>query len=304
MPVKIDQLPASDAGLFALVILLRFHGLGVDAGQVRQRFGKKIVGVKQMVRCARDLGLRTRVRVTKWDLLSKIPLPGIAALRDGGFVILGKVAGDTVLVQHPTSSSQLQTITRAQFEAIWNGRLVVMTRRSSPSYFAERLVRKFAEISETIRSLVQRGSTFLTRLWPRGVESSIDISTEVIAHEAKAADDSGLAALVMLLRIHGIGADPEQIRHRCGMVTVGVNQMLRCAKELGLKARISTTSWERLSATPLPGIAALRDGGFLILGKVADEAILVQLPSSPKPEAMTRAQLEAIWDGRLVLMAR
>ena len=80
--------------------------------------------------------------------------------------------------------------------------------------------------------------------------------------------------------------------------------MLRCAKEFGLKARVSTTSWERLSGTPLPGIAALRDGGFLILGKVADDKVLVQYPASPRPEALTRQQFESMWDGRLVLMTR
>ena len=80
--------------------------------------------------------------------------------------------------------------------------------------------------------------------------------------------------------------------------------MLRCAKEFGLKARAPTTNWERLATTPLPGIAALRDGGFLILGKVADDKVLVQQPLSPRPEAMTRAQFESVWDGRLVLMAR
>src|SRR4051812_31959685 len=159
---------------------------------------------------------------------------------------------------------------------------------------------------ENFGSLAQRTRSFLTRLLsPRGaVESVVDPAAGNVGCEAKPADDSGLAALVMLLRIHSIGADPEQIRHRCGMASIGINQMLRCAKELGLKARISSTNWERLSATPLPGIAVLRDGGFLILGKVAEDAILVQQPSSPKPEAMTRAQLEAIWDGRLVLMAR
>ena len=64
--------------------------------------------------------------------------------------------------------------------------------------------------------------------------------------------------------------------------------MLRCAKELGLKARAPTTSWNRLASTPLPGIAALRDGGFLLLGKVADDKALIQHPSSPRPEAMRR----------------
>src|SRR4029077_18968627 len=62
--------------------------------------------------------------------------------------------------------------------------------------------------------------------------------------------------------------------------------------------------WDRLTSTPLPGIAALRDGGFLILGKAAEDKVLVQHPSSSKPEAMTRAEFEAVWDGRLVLMAR
>src|ERR1700692_1704055 len=80
--------------------------------------------------------------------------------------------------------------------------------------------------------------------------------------------DQGLAALVILLRINGIGADPDQIRPRFGGATIGIPEMLRCAKEFGLKARLCKTTWARLSRTPLPAIAALRDGRFLILVKV------------------------------------
>ena len=116
--------------------------------------------------------------------------------------------------------------------------------------------------------------------------------------------DSGLVSLVILLRCHGIGAEAEQIRHRCGTPTIGVTEMLRCAKELGLKARARKTSWDRLVNTPLPGIAVLRDGGFLVLGKSSEDKVLVQRPNTPRPELMTRAAFEAIWDGRLVLMAR
>jgi subfamily B ATP-binding cassette protein HlyB/CyaB len=116
--------------------------------------------------------------------------------------------------------------------------------------------------------------------------------------------DPGLDVLVTLLRFHGIGADREQIRHRMGTATVGVPEMLRCAKELGLKARVSATTWTRLAKTPLPGIAILRDGGFLLLGKVGDDKVLVQAPLSPRPALMTREEFEAVWDGRLVLMAR
>ncbi len=117
------------------------------------------------------------------------------------------------------------------------------------------------------------------------------------------ADDPGLAALVMLLRFQGVAADPEQIRHRFGRA-IGVPEMLRCAKDFDLKARSTKTTWERLTNTPLPGIASLRDGGFLIVGKVSDDKAIVQGPLSPRPELMTQSEFEAVWDGTLVLMTR
>jgi ATP-binding cassette, subfamily B, bacterial HlyB/CyaB len=116
--------------------------------------------------------------------------------------------------------------------------------------------------------------------------------------------DPGLAALVMLLGFHGLGADPDQIRHRFGGRPIGIAEILRCAKELGLKARSRVTSWERLASAPLPGIVTLRDGGFLLLAKVGDDKALVQSPLSPRPTMMTRAEFEAVWDSRLVLMTR
>jgi subfamily B ATP-binding cassette protein HlyB/CyaB len=118
------------------------------------------------------------------------------------------------------------------------------------------------------------------------------------------AADPGLITLVTALRFNGIGADPDQIRHRLGGVSVGISEMLRVAKEVGLKARACRTEWSRLPNTPLPAIAALKDGSFLFLGKVGDDKALIQSPSSPRPALMTRAEFEAVWDGRLVLMTR
>ena len=118
-----------------------------------------------------------------------------------------------------------------------------------------------------------------------------------MAAENGNAMDPGLVALVILLRCQGIAAEAEQYRHKCGTRTIGVPEMLRCAKELGLKARAPKTKWERLANTPLPGIAVLRDGGFIILGKVADDKVLVQRPSSPRPggPAVRRAARPARW---------
>ena len=62
MLARADQRRAGDAGLFALVVLLRFLGFKVYVDRIRERFGKKLIGPKQMVRCAKELGLRARVQ--------------------------------------------------------------------------------------------------------------------------------------------------------------------------------------------------------------------------------------------------
>src|ERR1041385_3295301 len=116
--------------------------------------------------------------------------------------------------------------------------------------------------------------------------------------------DQGLAALVMLLRFHGVGADPGQIRHRFAAKAIGTAEMLRCAKDLGLKARVATSKWDRLGKTPMPTMAALKGGRVLILGKVGDDKALVQWPGQARPSMMSRDEFEAVWDGQLVLMVR
>jgi ATP-binding cassette, subfamily B, bacterial HlyB/CyaB len=114
----------------------------------------------------------------------------------------------------------------------------------------------------------------------------------------------GLEALVTLLHLQGVAADAGQIRHRLGTDKIGAPELLRCAKDLGLKARAYRTDWSRLARTPLPAIALLRDGGFMVLAKASDDKVLVQSPRSPRPALMSRDELLAVWDGELILMAR
>jgi ATP-binding cassette, subfamily B, bacterial HlyB/CyaB len=53
--------------------------------------------------------------------------------------------------------------------------------------------------------------------------------------------DPGLEALVTLLHVQGVAADRGQLRHRLGTDKIGAAEMLRCAKDLGLKARAYRT---------------------------------------------------------------
>jgi len=293
MSVVSDNLKTIDPGLIALNLLLRLHGVTAEVGRLRQRCGAAPISPTQMLRCAKKFGLNAVKRRTNWQGLATRQLPAIATLRDGGFLVIGRVTEEGAVVIRPPSRNA-ELMTQAEFEAIWDGQLVAVERRASWSDRAGRFFNIFTGIFtrtlESVRSLVGSGGDSLPP------ESATTDQTK--------SDESGLGALVLLLRIHGIGVEAGQIRHRCGTATIGVTEMLRYAKELGLKARSSTTKWERLAATPLPGIAALRDGRFLILGKATEDKVLVQHPSSPKPEAMTRAEFEAVWDGRIVLMAR
>lgn len=80
--------------------------------------------------------------------------------------------------------------------------------------------------------------------------------------------------------------------------------MLSCARAFGLKARAVLSSWRKLSGTPLPAIAARRDGTFVILAKAAGDLTLVRDPVSGQPLQVEREAFEAQWSGRLVLVAR
>ena len=115
---------------------------------------------------------------------------------------------------------------------------------------------------------------------------------------------TSVEALVLLLRFLEIAADPAQIRHQYAVAKFGSSEILRCAKDLKLRARALTTDWGRLSKTPLPALAECRDGEFVVLARISDEKALIQDPQVGPPQLISRAEFEAVWGGRLVLMTR
>lgn len=304
MAIQNGNADTAELGLRALALFLRLHGVNADPDKIRDLCGSRAVGIRAMLRCAGELGLKAGAWTTDWTRLARIRLPGIAALQDGGFLLLGKIDGDEALVLHP-SSSHPKRITRAEFEAIWNGRLI----SAEPRHAGRRALDLLAGLSVRARNLTRqlRGNLMqYVREIPTFVRWSGRTSgaAEASAIEQGGDDGSGAMALAVMLRCHGIAADPDQIRHRIGTDRLGVTEIIRCARNFGLKARLQRTDWKRLAVTPLPGIAVLRDGGFLVLGKTVDDKLLVQRPLLPQPQMMSQAEFEAIWDGDIILMTR
>src|SRR5215207_4869901 len=112
-------------------------------------------------------------------------------------------------------------------------------------------------------------------------------------------DDSGLVVLELLLRLIGVGIEPGQLRRDLAC-PVDVKEMVRYSRKAGLAARYSKLTWKKLASGPLPAIATLRNGNYLLLGKVADDTAIVLAPHAERPVFMARGEFEAVWDGRLV----
>ncbi|PKU24234.1 type I secretion system permease/ATPase [Telmatospirillum siberiense] len=121
--------------------------------------------------------------------------------------------------------------------------------------------------------------------------------------------DTGLSCLVLLLRYFNIAADPAQIRHDYGKTDglLEAGDLIRCAKRAGALARLAVSRWERLGRAPLPAIAVLNDGSFIVFARFVTntdkgDRILIQDPRFPTPELKERDEICADWNGQLIYL--
>jgi len=123
--------------------------------------------------------------------------------------------------------------------------------------------------------------------------------------EPRPAEDTGAAGLAFVLNLLGVPADAEKIRHALGSAAhFGEADLLRAARAYPVKARAIDSRWDRLARISFPALAHLSDGTWLVLGRVGDDKVMAQSPLSARPEILTRADFEARWGGRLVLLTR
>jgi subfamily B ATP-binding cassette protein HlyB/CyaB len=118
------------------------------------------------------------------------------------------------------------------------------------------------------------------------------------------ATDSGAEAFAFLLQLVGLPANAAEILHQSGKPAMDETDLLRAAKAYPVKARAISTTLERLETTPLPCLAMLRNGGWLVVGKAAEGKILVQDPRAAGAEILTNQAFAERWAGRLILLAR
>jgi subfamily B ATP-binding cassette protein HlyB/CyaB len=131
----------------------------------------------------------------------------------------------------------------------------------------------------------------------------MDEGSEIAAPQASVMD-TGALSLAFLLQLLGVPADARVILHASGAVEMSETDLLRAAKRFPVKARAVKTTASALANAPMPALALMRDGRWLVMGKVADAAVLVYDLRASGPQTMPRAAFEAEWSGRILLMTR
>ena len=119
-----------ESGPRALSILLAFHQIAVEAGQLRHELGHgDPLSSADIVRLARRReGVRAKHVTVAPGRLSRQPLPALAHGPKGWFLI-GRLLDDGVLIQRP--GERVEKVDRAGLDAIWAGELILITTRES-----------------------------------------------------------------------------------------------------------------------------------------------------------------------------
>jgi subfamily B ATP-binding cassette protein HlyB/CyaB len=116
--------------------------------------------------------------------------------------------------------------------------------------------------------------------------------------------DPAAAALAFVLQLLGLPVNAAELQHQTGAATLDEPDLLRLARQFPVRARLVDMTVARLASTPLPALARLSDGRWLVLGKVADGKVLAQDPQAVTPIMLTLEALAEQWDGRVLLITR
>src|SRR5687767_10547306 len=104
------------------------------------------------------------------------------------------------------------------------------------------------------------------------------------------ATDTALASFVLLLSFLDRSVDPDQLRHTVGKGSqaLTVDDLVRLAKKLDVRARKVSARAEQLTRLPLPAIAVLSDGEHLLVLQATTQKVLVFRTGEERPRTLER----------------
>lgn len=118
-----------DGGLMALTLVISTLGERLDHERLRHDYlrpGASASG-QDLVRIARAEGFKARAIRSSPERIGSLPLPAIVQRHDGSFLVLARASDAKVLVVEPGSAVAEWPL--SDFISIWNGSLILITKR-------------------------------------------------------------------------------------------------------------------------------------------------------------------------------
>lgn len=128
------QSDASDCGPACLAMIARHFGRQVSMTQMRERAGtdRNSTNLKGLIKAAESVGLSAQaVKGQEGSLTPEVPVPCIAHVVKGQqyhFVVIYKITKTKIWIADPDPLVGRTTYSIAEFDQIWTGYLVLVSR--------------------------------------------------------------------------------------------------------------------------------------------------------------------------------
>jgi subfamily B ATP-binding cassette protein HlyB/CyaB len=125
-------------------------------------------------------------------------------------------------------------------------------------------------------------------------------------HKGRSFLDTALQCLVIVAKMHGIPAEEGQLKRAYVQGEAGMDtlSLLRAAKELGFKSRLIQTGIERIDKVPLPAVAVLKNGNYVVVVRVENHQAILIDPYRDHPFLLPLENFFQAWSGELLLFTR
>lgn len=136
--------PPIDTALVCLVYVARVMGIPADEKQLARAYalGERLMDARLFLRAARDLGMKGRLIRPRPDKIARLPVPAVAIMKDGRFVVLGNSSGDRIVIMDPFLEKPVQAPIE-RFLEFWSGEVMLLTHRPNVKDLQTELVKRF-----------------------------------------------------------------------------------------------------------------------------------------------------------------
>jgi len=128
--VKQAKKPVVDTGLIAFVTVARINGVPADPEQIRHSLaiGQEPMNELDILRAAKSFKLKAKAEDIDFKTLQKLPMPVMVVTKKGTYFVVARISEDKVLTLFPENEAP-ETISIVAFQKLWNGRVLLFTKR-------------------------------------------------------------------------------------------------------------------------------------------------------------------------------